>query len=69
MEVEGRGGGFRKSLVIFSEGGAHHGLAVLVEGVLDKHGSQREAQGAVRVADAHLPARGAALRANKRKTR
>lgn len=46
---------------------AHHGLAVLGEGVLDKHGSEREAQGAVRVTDTQLPARGAALRTNKRR--
>lgn len=46
---------------------AHHGLAVLTEGVLDKHGPQREAQGAVRVTDAQLPARGAALPTNTRR--
>lgn len=41
---------------------AYNGLAVLGEGGFDEHGSQGEAQGAVRVADAQLPARRAALR-------
>lgn len=39
----------------------HNGLAVLSKGVFDKHGSDSEAQSAVCVADAQLPARRAAL--------
>lgn len=39
----------------------HDGLAVLSKGVFDKHGSDSEAQRAVCVADAQLPARRAAL--------
>lgn len=45
---------------------AYNGLAVLGKGVLDKHGSESEAQCAVRVADAQLPAWSAALRQQKK---
>lgn len=42
-------------------GDAYNGLAVLSKGGFDKHGSESEAQGAVCVADAQLPAWSAAL--------
>lgn len=47
----------------------HYGLVVLGKGVLDKHGSECKAQSAVRVTDAHLPARGAALWTDKTQRR
>lgn len=47
----------------------HPGLAVLSKGVFDEHGSDGEAQGAVRVADTRLPAGRAALQHTRRRDR